>query len=107
MNFIYLLIVFLLFVNRELTSAPSLELKDFTLPSEISSAFHTVCSNELISFEGIFHRGDFMEKVKQGKWELQPVIISQSAFVPKAMTDKQKRFRLSFRKKLLLFFIID
>ena len=87
----------MLFFNQELTSVPFFELKKFTLPLEISSAFHTIYSNELITSEGISHRRDFIEKVKQGKWELQPVIISQSAFVPKAMT----RHLMKQTKKIL------
>ena len=65
----------------------SIALKHFTPPLEISSAFYTVHSNELIASKGISHRMDFIEKVKQGKWEIQPVIISQSEFIPKAMTE--------------------
>ncbi|MGB7127521.1 MAG: hypothetical protein WBD50_00315 [Candidatus Rhabdochlamydia sp.] len=87
MNLIYLLIAFLPFVNQEILFAASFELKNFTLPLEVSSAFYTVHSNELIALKGISHRTDFIEKLSQGKWELQPVIISQSAFVPKAMTE--------------------
>jgi hypothetical protein len=87
MNLLYLLIAFLLFANQELSSTPFVALKHFNPPLEVSSAFYTVHSNELISFEGISHRVDFIEKFKQGKWEIQPVIISQSEFVPKAMTE--------------------
>ncbi|VHO05040.1 hypothetical protein [Candidatus Rhabdochlamydia sp. T3358] len=82
MNLIINLITCLSFIT-----AASLELKNFIPPLEISSAFYTVHSNELIALKGISHRADFIEKLNQGKWELQPVIISQSAFVSKAMTE--------------------
>ncbi|PWU14272.1 MAG: hypothetical protein C5B45_04570 [Chlamydiae bacterium] len=85
-SFLTILIPCLFFINQEILSAAPFELKNFSLPLEVSSAFHEVHSNKLIPLKGISHRRDFIEKVKQGKWDLQPVIISQSAFVSRAMT---------------------
>lgn len=66
-------------------------LKAFVDPSEIRSAFNAVHSNEPVPLDKISHRQDFMQKVKQGVWKEQPVVISQSEFVPKAMTEHLMR----------------
>jgi len=61
-------------------------LKSFVAPLEAQSAFYAIHSNELVPIDDISNRSEFMKKVSQGTWKEQPLVISQSEFVPKSMT---------------------
>ena len=72
---------------KESVSVNSLALKkNIDLSTYVRSFFESVRSSEIISLNGVFNRSDFLQEFKRESSSLEPVIISQSEFVPSSMT---------------------
>ena len=70
---------------------PVLSLKVINAPDAVQKAFRQVNSSQLIDVLGASNRAEFMHNAKQHRWNLEPVIISQSEFVPETLTSHLMR----------------